>query len=402
MRGAESVRNILLIAKREYMERIRAKSFIVMTILIPALMGGGIFASVYFGDKPDQSITIVSPDTQLVLQFKDQMAAMDPTLTVSAISPPPADIREILTRSVKDKDSEGFLWVDAAAPEQAVFYGKPSAKHVTEAETALAKLAAQSNLRTPVVVHVEGVVPKPGKQHMNNSDSAKAIAFVLFFLMYFAVMQYGMNVARSITEEKTSRVFEVMLATITPEEMMAGKILGVGGVGLTQVFIWIGAAAVLIETPLVYMVTGISVAVALSVGQMLFFLLMFTLGFMLYSSISAILGSIVNSEQELQQLTMVLALPLSVCFFLSSAVISSPDGHLATIISMIPLWTPLIMFMRVAVGHPPAWQIGLSLAELVLAIYAMMWIASRVYRVGILMYGKRPSFAEILRWMRYS
>jgi len=396
------VRNILLIAKREYMERIRAKSFIVMTILIPALMGGGIFASVYFGDKPDESITIVSPDTQLVLQFKDQMAAIDPALTVGAISPPPADIREILTRSVKDKDSEGFLWVDASAPQQAVFYGKPSAKHVAEAETVLTKLAAQSNLRTPVAVHVEGVTPKPADNHMSSSESSKTIAFVLFFLMYFAVMQYGMNVARSITEEKTSRVFEVMLATITPEEMMAGKILGVGGVGLTQVFIWIAAAAILIETPLVFMVTGISVAVALSLGQMLFFLLMFTLGFMLYSSISAILGSIVNSEQELQQLTMVLALPLAVCFFLSSTVMSNPDGMVATVVSMVPLWTPLIMFMRVAVGHPPAWQIGLSIADLVLAIYAMMWIASRVYRVGILMYGKRPSFSEILRWMRYS
>ncbi len=150
------------------------------------------------------------------------------------------------------------------------------------------------------------------------------------------------------------------------------------------------------------MLTGYSVSVSLSFGQMLFFMLMFVLGFMLYSGLAAILGAIVNSEQELQQLTMILALPLALCLILLYPTTSNPDGVLATVVSMVPFCTPLLMTTRIAVGHVPAWQIALSVVDLVLAIYAMMWIASRIYRVGILMYGKRPSLGEILRWMRYS
>jgi ABC-2 type transport system permease protein len=135
---------------------------------------------------------------------------------------------------------------------------------------------------------------------------------------------------------------------------------------------------------------------------MLFFLLIFALGFMLYASIAAILGAIVNSEQELSQLNMVLAMPLAACLFLLAPIMGNPDGLLAVLVSLVPLWTPLIMFTRMAVGHPPAWQVVLSVVDLVAAIYAMMWIASRVYRVGILMYGKRPTIKEILRWMQYS
>jgi ABC-2 type transport system permease protein len=398
------MRNVFLIARREYMERIRAKSFMVMTVLIPLIMGGIIFSTVYFGDKGDggeANITIVSPDTPLALHLKDAFAAVDPALMVGAISPPGADTQSVLADEVAQKESEGYLWVDAAAPQQAIFYGKPTARHIAEAAAALNSVAAQGHLRTPVVVHVQGIqAQRPAKA--TKTGSSKGVAYFLFFLMYFAVMLYGMNVARSITEEKTSRVFEVMLATITPEEMMAGKVLGVGGVGLTQVFIWIAVAAALVATPLVFMVTGLNVSVALSFGQMLFFLLMFILGFMLYSSIAAILGAIVNSEQELQQLTMVLALPLAVCMILLYPTSSNPNGIVATVGSLIPLCTPLLMFTRVAVGHPPAWQIALSVFDLLLAIYAMMWIASRIYRVGILMYGKRPSLSEILRWMRYS
>jgi ABC-2 type transport system permease protein len=150
------------------------------------------------------------------------------------------------------------------------------------------------------------------------------------------------------------------------------------------------------------MVAGASISISLSFGQMLFFMLMFVLGFMLYSGIAAILGAIVNSEQELQQLTMILALPLALCLILLYPTMSNPSGVLATAASLIPFCTPLLMTTRVAMGHVPAWQIALSVVDLALAIYAMMWIASRIYRVGILMYGKRPSLAEILRWMRYS
>jgi len=395
------MRKTLLIARREFMERIRAKSFVVMTVLIPVLMGGGLFASIYFGGHTRAAhITVVSPDTQLAIDVENKLAAEDPALVVDAISPPTADTMHILSADVEDKESEGFLWVDASAPQQAIFYGAPAMHRLAELQQVLQQ---QGTLRHPIQIAPRKIrMSQRQTESLSKPSSAKAIAGFFFILMYMAVMFYGVNVARSITEEKTSRVFEVMLATVTPEEMMAGKVIGVGGVGLTQVFIWIAAAAVLIATPLVPMLTGVKITVALSIGQMLFFLLMFALGFMLYASIAAILGAIVNSEQELSQLNMVLAMPLAACLFLLAPIMGNPDGLLAVLVSLVPLWTPLIMFTRMAVGHPPAWQVVLSVVDLVAAIYAMMWIASRVYRVGILMYGKRPTIKEILRWMQYS
>jgi ABC-2 type transport system permease protein len=399
------MRNTLLIARREYMERIRAKSFVVMTVLIPLLMGGGLFASVYFGGSGQRAphITIVSPDTDLAIKLQDELAVMEPGMTVDAISPPTPDTMHILSADVDDREMEGFLWVDAAAQRQAIFYGKPGGHLVSELGDALAHAAPRANLRLPVVVTVQNIrTSRHESEKLTRSQSSKAITYALFFLMYFCVMMYGVNVARSITEEKTSRIFEVMLSTVTPQEMMMGKVFGVGSVGLTQVFIWMAAAAVLMATPLVRIVTGVSVTVSLGIGQMLFFMLMFGLGFMLYASIAAILGAIVNSDQELGQLNLILALPLAFCLMVSYRVTQYPDGLLATLTSFIPPCTPLLMFTRVAVGHPPAWQVALSVVDLVLAIYAMMWVASRIYRVGILMYGKRPSLGEILRWMRYS
>ncbi len=224
----------------------------------------------------------------------------------------------------------------------------------------------------------------------------------MFFLMYFVVMLYGMNVARSIIEEKTSRVFEVLLATIRPEELLAGKILGVGSVGLTQVFLWLSTAVLLTSTSLLVGVAGGGLHVALSVAQVVFFFVYFILGFLLYASIAAALGAMVNSEQELQQLNMLLVLPLAGCMFALGVVIANPSGLVSTILSLIPFCTPLIMYLRISLAMPPLWQIALSLALMLAAIYAVLWIASRIYRVGILMYGKKPNLPEILRWLKYS
>jgi ABC-2 type transport system permease protein len=240
-----------------------------------------------------------------------------------------------------------------------------------------------------------------------DSSSASTIssfvgAYIMFLMMYVVVLLHGMNVARSIIEEKTSRVFEVLLATIRPEELLAGKILGVGSVGLTQVFLWLVTATLITSTAMLTSVAGAGMHVSIGVAQIVFFFVYFILGFLLYASIAASLGAMVNSEQELQQLNMILVLPLVACMFVLGAVITNPSGTLATVVSLIPFCTPLIMYLRISIAMPPIWQIALSLVLMALAIYAAIWIASRIYRVGILMYGKRPNLPEILRWLKYS
>jgi ABC-2 type transport system permease protein len=220
----------------------------------------------------------------------------------------------------------------------------------------------------------------------------------MFFLMYFVILFYGMNVARSIIEEKTSRIFEVLLATMKPAEMLAGKVIGVGAVGLTQVGIWIAVAVAAVSSQLI----GRDIHILPSGGQAALFIVFFLLGYLLYSSIAAALGAMTNSEQELQQMQIFLMMPLIICSVIIFNVVTNPDGPLAKAFSFIPFTTPLIMYTRVIVGKPSAIAVTGSIVEMMATIAVVLWLSSRIYRVGILMYGKKPNLPEILRWLKYS
>jgi ABC-2 type transport system permease protein len=209
-------------------------------------------------------------------------------------------------------------------------------------------------------------------------------------------------VARSIIEEKTSRIFEILLATIRPEAMMAGKILGVGAVGLTQVGIWLAGALLIAGTSVAIHLGTDTVHIALTPAQVIYFLIYFILGYLFYSAIAAALGAMTNSEQELQQLNMFLMLPLLVCFVMLGTLLATPDSQLARVMALFPPFTPLLMYMRVSLGHPRPWEIVLSILLTLVSICGIIWLTSRIYRVGILMYGKRPNLPEILRWLKYS
>lgn len=412
------MRNVWLIAKREYLERVRTRSFIFSTVLIPVLMTGGIIVAVMTGSHSRSSshIAVVSQDQQLATDLQAELeSGKDIKMMVDVISPPATDTRQILDGELADKSLDGYLWITPASHpnERPSFAYTPRStgdKATKEAITA----ALRSVLVREGLAH-EGIVSadvtalmQPVKvdttQAGKNADTTSTFVaiYVLFFLMYMVIMLYGMNVARSIIEEKTSRVFEVLLATIKPEEMMAGKMIGVGSVGLTQVFIWLLTAVLLTSTPLVTSLAGGNAHVSLNAMQIVFFVVFFILGFLLYASIAAALGAMTNSEQELQQLNMFLVMPLAACFFAMGIIISNPSSVLSTVLSLIPFMTPLIMYLRISLAMPPVWQIGLSIALMVITIYAVLWVASRIYRIGILMYGKKPTLPEIMRWLKYS
>ena len=211
-----------------------------------------------------------------------------------------------------------------------------------------------------------------------------------------------MNTARSIIEEKSSRIFEVLLSTITPDEMLAGKIVGVGSVGLTQVGVWM-LAALLLSPLFAGTLPGLHTGQSLiTPSQIFFFVAYFLFGYILYSSIAAALGAMTNSEQELQQLNLFLVMPLAFCMLCLVSVIKNPDSVLSRVISLIPFCSPLLMNFRVSIGNPQPWELALSFLLMTLTIFAILWVASRIYRVGILMYGKKPNLPEIMRWLKYS
>ena len=410
--------NVWLIAKREYLERVRTKAFILTTILIPLLMGGGIVGSIFASAKSKSTshIVIVSADQQLATDLQTELTnGKDNKMTVDVISPPGHDTRSVLDGELADKALDGYLWVTPgkSASERPSFAYTPRSAgdiatkgNITGALRSVLmreRLAHQGMVASDVDALMQPVkvdTTQAGK----NADTTSAFigAYVLFFLMYFVIMLYGMNVARSIIEEKTSRIFEVLLATIRPEEMMAGKVIGVGSVGLTQVGIWLLTAVILTSTSLVASIAGGQAHISLSAAQIGFFFLYFLLGFLLYSSIAAALGAMTNSEQELQQLNMFLVMPLAACMFALGVVINNPSGTTAVVLSLIPFCTPLIMYLRISMAMPPVWQIALSIGIMAVTIYAILWVASRIYRVGILMYGKKPNLPEIVRWLKYS
>jgi len=410
--------NIWLVAKREYLERVRAKSFLLMTILIPILMGGLVYGAALANGRSGSNlhIAVVTQDPKFGADLKSELESTthvdsdrDNTrqgiTKVDVISPPAPDTRATLDNRLRDRKLDGYIWVTPPTTP----HTRPTFEWVSKSKadiltpsllgqgirTALTR-EGLGNLGMPAS-DVDSLL-KPVDLVSDDKDAAFASVYALFFLMYFVILFYGMNVARSIIEEKTSRVFEVLLATIRPEEMMAGKVLGVGAVGLTQIGIWIIAGLLVAKLGLL----SAGVSFSITPVQVAFFILFFLLGYILYSSVAAALGAMTSSEQELQQMNMFLMLPLIASSLVILRVVRDSDGAVAQAFSFFPFCTPLIMYVRIAVHQPPAWQIALSILGLILTILAVLWFASRIYRVGILMYGKKPNLPEILRWLKYS
>ncbi|HEU4636391.1 MAG TPA: ABC transporter permease [Edaphobacter sp.] len=408
------MRNVWLIAKREYLERVRTRAFLISTLMIPLLMIGGIMASVMGTTRTRSTahITIVSRDQQLALDLQRELESSKTNpMLVDVISPGNSATRATLNSMLADKQIDGYLWITPAAhpDERPQFsYTPRSARNIaiqSAITTALRTVLARERPENDgnVASNAESLRVDTTQAGKNAESTSSYVAiYVLFFLMYMVILLYGMNVARSIIEEKTSRVFEILLATIRPEEMMAGKVIGVGSVGLTQVAVWLLTAILLTSGSWLQAIAGQSAQISLSAAQIVYFVVFFLLGYLLYSSVAAALGAMVNSEQELQQLNMFLVMPLAGCMFALGPVISNPGGTISRVISFIPFCTPLIMYLRISLARPPLWEIALSILLMIVTIYGILWCASRIYRVGILMYGKRPNLSEIMRWLKYS
>lgn len=411
--------NTLLIARREYLERVRTKAFIITTLLIPTLMGGGILFTVLKSrtSKPASHIAVIAPDAEFALDLQDELEhGKNSAMKVDVISPPTSSTRQTVVDQTVDKQIDGFLWIDMVNGASKAVYtsiGNADISTTNTINSALHSVVMRQGLKHHGVavneiqtimqpVEVETDTIKNGEISKSDTMTGFLGAYILFFLMYMAVMLHGMNVARSIIEEKTSRVFEVMLATVRPQEMMMGKLFGVGAVGLTQIGVWVAAALLLSSQSIVSAIGAGGVQVHFSFGQIIAFIGYFILGFLLYSGIAAAIGAMVNSEQELQQFNLVIAMPLAVCMFVLGPVISNPSSNFSRIMSLIPTCTPLLMYLRISISNVAWYDIALSIVLMVATIWAVMWFTARIYRVGILMYGKRPNLPEILRWLKYS
>lgn len=424
--------NVFLFARREYLETVRKKSFIVMTILLPAMMFGftvlpSMIASKHSGET--QHIVIATSDAQFANDIRDQFNR--PNADNSRRSKPSDSAtrnfdfqidtnvspqeEEALTQKVNSHEIDGYLW----APPQSLTDRKFSYRSRNSGDldtvgtlgSAVRSAMLQQSLRKhgasaqeiedalkPVDVQAKKI--ENGRVTESSGMGTFFSVILLMILLYVTILMYSMSVMRSVLEEKNSRIFEVLLSTATPKELMAGKILGAAAVGITQIAIWTLAATPFAAQAI--SVGGEQFHLNLSIGNMVFFGVFFILGFILYSALAAALGASVNSEQEAQQFQFVIMMPMIVSVIFMTPVILQPHSTMATVLSLIPFCTPLLMYIRILVETPPVWQITLSLVLLVGTIHAMLAICSRIYRVGILMYGKRPTLPEIMKWLKYA
>jgi ABC-2 type transport system permease protein len=260
---------------------------------------------------------------------------------------------------------------------------------------------------TPAMLATIAILPVmlEGRAHRADAApptlvSAALVASMMVLVMFMSVLSWGVMVMRGVLEEKTARVTEVMLCSASADELMTGKIVGIGAAGLTQIAVWIVFAAIaIVNSP---SARGAFGAVHSGAAALAAFVVFYVLGYALYSAVFAAMGAAFNSVDEAQQYTFIALLPLLAATVLITPVLSAPQSTLAIVSSLIPFVSPVLMFARIAMVSVPAWQVLLCALLLAITVAGAVVLCARIYRVGILMYGKRPTAREMMRWLRYS
>jgi ABC-2 type transport system permease protein len=424
------MRKIWLVVKREYLTRVRTKGFVLSTVGLP-LFSVGIFAFTLAvaNRKADHPLKISILDNlggfapQILLELKEKLPDGQPRFQLVRAWDRPASetaAHEELTKQVRDGQLDGFLEV----PKD-ILNGKEATLHTRNTNDYQTTLAIGRAVNNAVIgrrlndrgIHLNNLsevirgaeltlvkVTKTGESEENGQGVLVQLSIVA--VLYITLLVYGVMTMRSVLEEKTTRVVEILVSSVKPSHLLTGKILGVGGVGLTQYLIWICTAALISAYGAAVGSSFRPGAAApnfhLPAAYLVYPLIYFLVGYLLYASLYAAIGSMVSSEEELQQVQMPVTLCLVACFILFPVIQRAPNSPLAVTLTMIPFFSPILMVFRITVQTPPFWQIALSLAICVATTIGVIQVSAKIYRVGILMYGKRPSLVELLRWLRYT
>jgi ABC-2 type transport system permease protein len=425
-------KKILAVVRREYVERIRTKAFWIGTLLFPILFFGFIGLQILLAHRAggEHKLAVVDVAGNLFEPLSRELAAQEAeqskngnsrrvhwTLERRPVTGNLALTKEALRRQVLAKKIGGYLILDPAQlqKDEAEYYSTTVSELVamTQLERALnrirmrEKIAARglpADLAAQLEKHVDLKAFKVSAEGTAEEKGAGIVAaLIFFFLMYSTFFMYGYQVMRGVIEEKSNRIVEVIIASVRPTELMLGKIIGIGCVGLTQYCAWALIAMNLSLPAVTAAMASSDMGVPhIPLSMVGFFILFFLLGYFLYASVYTTIAAPFNTDQEAQQLAMIPMFMILGGIAVYPAVMYNPSGGIAVFFSLLPFTAPLIMFLRTALAEPPVWQIFLSVFLLIGTTFVLAWFAGRVYRIGILMYGKRPTIPEILRWVRYS
>lgn len=433
--------NIFLITKREFLTQVKKKSFVILTLLAPLMIiafgavvgmmfkanqshnvievvdNSGLFKGQLKSDEKINYVFIPSAEEQSKLNNLKGNETLDGILILPALSGNNFDDLEKSTRLVVNTKI-GFDTKQQIISDITNVIKKEKIKQLGIQEAQLADLDKGFTLKTINV----------SEDNKEDSDLAfgvkSALSMVLMYVTFMFIIIYGVRVMRSVLEEKNNRVVEIIISSVKPFELMMGKILGVTMVALTQFIVWIimsVAGALVLNTGFSSLqknipggneelmskldIAQIATQVSHSLLELNFpliifvFIIFFLLGYMFYSSVYAAIGSAVDNETETQQFTLFAILPLTLGMYGSISVINNPDGPVGFWMSIIPFTSPVAMVARIPFGVP-AWQIALSIGLLLGTTIFMIFLAGKIYRVGILMYGNKATLKEIWKWIR--
>ena len=410
--------NVWAVIRREYLQRVRSKWFIVATAGGPLMMAGLIIVPAWLavqGERDQFNLAVVDGTGVLY-------EGLAPRLENGGFEVEEArwhanvvtELREQATRG----ELGGFIMVDELTLEtgEALYYSMdvPSALRQVTVQTSVARTALEYQLEQQGV-DPEGLLGGGELQvevlSASGSDISEpqfAIAYGGAFFLYMVILLYAVAVMRATLEEKTSRIVEVIISAMKPSELMLGKIMGVCAVSLTQMTIWIAAAVALLAGAIPMMIAarpelanleGLR-EIAPGMGLTFLFVGFFVFGFLMYSGLYAAVGAMCNSDEEAQQAQFPMITLLVIPIVMVAPIIQAPNTPLATGLSLFPLFSPILMWARVSGGGVPVWQVALSFVLMALMIWVIAAIAGRIYKVGILMSGKRPTLPELWRWVK--
>lgn len=427
---------IWLVLKREYLTRVKTKSFILVTALTPlafiAFIGIMVFISISESEV-EKRIGILDNTNVLVERLIELNETRYFDLEDTSIDSMRAQVLDgdldgyiILTDSVITHSKSPTLVHGGSGGISLISTVRSDLREVVREER-LSRQNVSQEIRDIFETRtgLEAITLTEEGETEDNSILASAIGFILGLMIFFGIFFYGALLMRSVIEEKTNRVIEVIASSVKPIELMFGKLFGVLSMALTQFGIWIvfyiglsiaaaPVAGMIMEAQMSGMPSEATEAAASSFDPtmlenmviepsiFIYFILFFFLGFMIYSAVFAAIGAAVETEQDSQQFMPIVGLPIFVAYFLNMKVIEAPDSTLSAFMSMFPLTSPINMISRIASTSVPLWQIIVSILLMILTFFGIMWLAAKIYRVGILMYGKKASFKDLAKWIKQS
>lgn len=446
----------LLIIKREFLTRVRKKSFIIMTLLTPILMGAmmivpGMLASM--GDTSKKKIAVVDKTKMFVNKLQGSETVSFEYITEKDFA--------AYKSAMKEKGVDAILVINTGIinnPKDATIYSNDdvSIEMSSKIESNMEDLIKEEKMRTFNIQNLDEMLKKikssvnlntikldeAGMEKETNTMVIMGIAYVFGFLMYIFIFLFGSQVMRGVIEEKTNRVVEVIISSVKPIQLMMGKIIGVAAVGLLQFTIWILLSLAIFMGVKGYMMnsytekmsqtTQVSSVMSNGAGTQMsaedmekiqnevgdttkifnsisdriipilaYFVIFFLGGYLLYSSLFAAVGSAVDNETETQQLMLPITIPIILALMVMMHTFQNPNSSISFWFSMIPLTSPIVMMARIPF-EIPTWEIILSIVILYATIIGTIWLSAKIYRTGILMYGKKTSFKEMIKWIRHS